>query len=112
MNRLLKQHRQMADVVKAMSRGGGKRHGRHDGGDGHGRRRGRSAPGITPPGGGMGKMGGALGGLGGGMGGMPDLDKLRALGGGKLPPRYGRASGGMPGMGAGFPGLPGLPKKK
>ena len=109
-NRLLKQHRQMADVVKAMSRGGGKGMAGMMAAMGMGGGGGGLPPGITPPGGGIGKMGGALGGLGGGMGGMPDLDKLRALGGGKLPGMGG--PGGMPSVGAGFPGLPGLPKKK
>ena len=56
----------------------------------------------------MGKMGGYGVVLAAEWGGMPDLDKLRALGGGKLP----GAPGGLPGMGNGFPGLPGLPKKK
>jgi signal recognition particle subunit SRP54 len=106
-NKLLKMHRQMADMMKMM---GGKK-------------------------GGMMKqmMGGLAGkmGLGGGMGGMPDLSKmdpkqLEALakqaeaagikpgslpglgGGGGLP---GLAGGRLPGLG-GLPGLPGLPKKK
>eukprot|EP01037_Dinobryon_pediforme_P018499 gene18499-18776_t len=93
-NRLLKQHRQMADMFKAMSRGGGKgmaqmaaMMGAMGGGGGPG--------GAAPPG-----MGGSpLGGLGG-----PDLDALKALGGGKpgAPP-----SGGLPGL----PGLPGFRKK-
>ncbi|PSM19272.1 MULTISPECIES: signal recognition particle protein [Nitratireductor] len=105
-NKLLKMHRQMADMMKAM---GGK-------GKGGGAMRGLM--------GGMAqKMG--LGGLGGGMGGMPDLSKMdpkqleqlqkqaeaAGLGGG-LP------GGGLPGL-PGAPklpglgtGLPGLPKKK
>jgi signal recognition particle subunit SRP54 len=53
-NRLLKQHRQMADAFKMMSRDGGK---------------------------GFARMAGMMG--GGGAGGM---DRLKALGGGKLPP--------------------------
>jgi signal recognition particle subunit SRP54 len=105
-NRLLKQHRQMADVVKAMSRGGGK--GMAGMMAAMGMVGGGLPPGVTPPGGGMGKMGG-LGGMGG-MGG-PDLDRLRALGGGKLPGQGMGQPGGLPGMGQGFPGLPGLPKK-
>ena len=51
-NRLLKQHRQMADAFKMMSRDGGK---------------------------GFARMAGMLGGGGGG------LDRLKALGGGKVP---------------------------
>ena len=110
-NKVLKMHRGMADMMKAM--GGGK-------------------------GGGMMKqmMGGlankmGLGGLGGGMGGMggmPDLSKmdpkqLEALA--KQAEASGfRPGGGMPGLGGGLPGLggpklpglgggfPGLPKKK
>ena len=110
-NKLLKMHRQMADMMKAM---GGKK------------------------GGGMMKqmMGGlaskmGLGGMGGGMG-MPDLSKmdpkqLEALA--KQAEAAGIKPGGLPGLGAGglpglggpklpglggggFPGLPGLPKKK
>ena len=54
-NRLLKQHRQMADTFKMMSRDGGK---------------------------GFARMAGMLGGGGGGAGG---LDRLKALGGGKVP---------------------------
>ena len=106
-NKLLKMHRQMADMMKMM---GGKK------------------------GGGLMKqmMGGLAGkmGLGGGMGGMPDLSKMDpkqlealakqaeaagikpgsmpGLGGGGLP---GLGGGRLPGLG-GLPGLPGLPKKK
>jgi signal recognition particle subunit SRP54 len=97
-NKLLKMHRQMADMMKAM---GGK-------GKGGGMMRGMM-------GGLANKMG--LGGLGGGMmpgGGMPDLSKMdpkqlealqkqaeaAGLGGG-LP------KGGLPGLGGGLPGLPG-----
>jgi signal recognition particle subunit SRP54 len=57
-NRLLKQHRQMADMVKSMSRGGGK---------------------------GMKQMAAMMGGLGGGMGGGPDMARLKAMGGGRMP---------------------------
>jgi signal recognition particle subunit SRP54 len=106
-NKLLKMHRGMADMMKAM--GGGK-------------------------GGGMMKqmMGGlankmGLGGLGGGMGGMPDLSKLdpkqlealqkqaEAAGLGRpgsMPGLPGLGGPKLPGLGGGFPGLPGLPKKK
>jgi signal recognition particle subunit SRP54 len=109
-NKLLKMHRGMADMMKAM--GGGK-------------------------GGGMMKqmMGGlankmGLGGLGG-MSGMPDLSSmdpkqlealakqaeaagikpgsLPGLGSGGLP---GLGGPKLPGLGGGFPGLPGLSKKK
>lgn len=70
-NRLLKQHRQMADMFKAMGRGKG--------------------------------LGGLLGAMGMGGGGGADMERLKALGGGKLP--SGDASGGpAPGLG----GLPGL----
>jgi signal recognition particle subunit SRP54 len=82
-NRLLKQHRQMADMFKMMSRDGGK---------------------------GMAKMAAMMGGMPGGMpgagGGMPDLSKLQGLGGapgGGLP--------GLPGGMGGLPGLP-FGKKK
>ena len=101
-NKLLKMHRQMADMMKAM---GGKK------------------------GGGMMKqmMGGLAGKMGmGGMGGMPDLSsmdpkQLEALskqmessGLGKGMPGGLPGLGGpkLPGLGGGFPGLPGLPKKK
>ena len=106
-NRLLKQHRQMADMVKSLSRGGGKGLAGMMSALGGG---GGMPPGFTPPGGGMGKLSGGFG------GGMPDLDKLRALGGGKLPSDAsglpGNLPGGLPNLGSGFPGFPGLPKKK
>ncbi len=105
-NKLLKMHRQMADMMKAM---GGKKGG-----------------GMMKQmmGGLAGKMG--LGGMGG-MGGMPDLSKMdpkelealarqaEAAGLGKGLPG---GMGGLPGLGGklpglgGLPGLPGLPKKK
>ena len=94
-NRLLKQHRQMADMVKSMSRGGGK---------------------------GMKQMAAMMGGLGGGgMGGGPDLARLKAMGGGRMPEPgademkalqdrlAGLGGGQLPG---GLPGLPGFPPKK
>jgi len=99
-NRLLKQHRQMADMVKAMSKGGGRGMGgmmaamKALGGQGGG--------GGMPPGG----MGGA---------GMPDLDRLKALGAGKLPGLGGggQTPPGFPGMGGPTPpGLPNFPFKK
>ena len=101
-NKLLKMHRQMADMMKMM---GGKK-------------------------GGMMKqmMGGLAGkmGLGGGMGGMPDLSgmdpkQLEALAKqaeaagikpGSLPGLGGSGGLRLPGLGGGLPGLPGLPKKK
>jgi signal recognition particle subunit SRP54 len=88
-NRLLKSHRQMADAFKMMSRDGGKGFARMAGMLGMG-------------------MGGAPGGAPAGMGGLggPDLEKLKALGAGKLP------GGGLPGLGGGAPppgGFPGLP---
>jgi signal recognition particle subunit SRP54 len=92
-NRLLKQHRQMADMFKAMSRGGGKGMAQMAammgglGGPG-----GASPGGLSPPG----IKRSPLAGLGG-----PDLDVLKALGGGKL---------GAPPTG-GLPGLPGFRKK-
>jgi len=110
-NKLLKMHRQMADMMKAM---GGK-------GKGGGMMK-QMMGGLAS------KMG--LGGMGG-MGGMPDLSKLDpkqlealqkqaeaaglkpgsmpGLPGGGMP---GLPGGGLPGLGGGFPGLPGLPKKK
>ncbi|MCT7376489.1 signal recognition particle protein [Chelativorans salis] len=103
-NKLLKMHRQMADMMKAMG-GKGKK-------------------------GGMmrGMMGGMAQKMGlGGMGGMPDLSKMdpkelealqKQVGGAGLP-QGGLPKGlpGLPGGGGGLPGLPGgglpgLPKKK
>jgi len=112
-NKLLKMHRQMADVMKMM---GGK-------GKGGGLMK-------QMMGGLAGKMG--LGGMGGGLGGgLPDLSNidprelealqkqaeaaglkpggLPGLGSGGLPGLKGAR---LPGLGGGFPGLPGLPKKK
>ncbi|PWE55165.1 signal recognition particle protein [Metarhizobium album] len=109
-NKLLKMHRQMADMMKMM------------GGKGKGGMMKQMMGGLAS------KMG--LGGMGG-MGGMPDLSSLdpkqlealqkqaEAAGLGKpggLPglgsgmPGLGGAK--LPGLGGGFPGLPGLPKKK
>ena len=92
LNRLLKQHRQMADTFKAMSRDGGKSMARM----------------AQMMGGGMpGGMGG-----GGGMpgGGMPDMDALKQLTGGKMPSmeelqKLTGGSGGLPGLGNLPPGL-------
>ncbi|MEH6663591.1 MAG: signal recognition particle protein [Brevundimonas sp.] len=93
-NRLLKQHRQMADAVKALSRGGGKN---------------------------LQKMA-AMMGMGGMGPGGADMARLQAMGGGKLPPPDPEKLKSMlPGLGApggpdlppgGLPGLPGFPPKK
>jgi signal recognition particle subunit SRP54 len=118
-NKLLKMHRQMADMMKMM------------GGKGKGGMMKQMMGGLAS------KMGlGGMGGGMGGMGGMPDLSKLdpkqlealqkqaqaAGLKPGSMPglPGGGLPGGGMPGLGApklpglggGFPGLPGLPKKK
>ncbi len=111
-NKLLKMHRQMADMMKMM------------GGKGKGGFMKQMMGGLA------GKMG--LGGMGG-MGGMPDLSKMdpkqlealakQAEAAGIKPgslPGMGGGMGGMPGLGGpklpglggGFPGLPGMPKKK
>jgi len=84
-NRLLKQHRQMSDVVKSMSRDGGK---------------------------GFARMAGALSGMGG-MGGA-DMARLRAMGGGKLgaPGGLPGLGGDQPNTPGGLPGMGGLPFKK
>ena len=84
-NRLLKQHRQMADAFKMMSRDGGK---------------------------GFARMAQMMGGGGG-------MDRLKAMGGGKLPPpdesqleelgKLAQQGGGLPGLGKGLPGAPKLP---
>ncbi|MBB4003727.1 signal recognition particle protein [Aurantimonas endophytica] len=107
-NKLLKMHRQMADVMKSMGKGKGGMMQKMMGGL-------------------AGKMG--LGGLPGGMGGgMPDLSKMdpkeleamarAAQGGGGMPglprgmpPGFG-GMGGLPGLPGGAPRLPGLPGKK
>jgi signal recognition particle subunit SRP54 len=83
-NRLLKQHRQMADAFKAMSRDGGKGFAQMA------KMMGGAPGGGAPPG-----MGGP-GGPGGGQ--MPDLSKLQGLSG---------LGGGSPF--GGLPKLPGLP---
>lgn len=92
-NKLLKMHRQMADMMKAM---GGK-------GKGGGMMRGMMGGLASKMG-----LGGMMPGMGG-MGGMPDLSKmdpkqLEAL------QKQAEAAGlgkGMPNLGGGFPGLPG-----
>jgi signal recognition particle subunit SRP54 len=102
-NKLLKMHRQMADMMKSM--------------------KGKKGGGM------MGKMMGGLAGKmglpGGGMGGMPDLSKMSpkelealqkqaeaaGLGGPGAPKLPGLGGPALPGLGSG-PALPGLPKKK
>ncbi len=97
-NKLLKMHRQMADMMKAMGKGKGI----------------------------FGKMG-AMAGMGGGMPAMDPaaLQRLAQGGGipgglpglpsgvpGSLPGLPGFGGGKLPGLGGGLPGIPGLPKKK
>ena len=89
-NRLLKMHRQMADVMKMM--GGGKGKGM------------------------AGQLGKMFGIGGGGMGGMPQptpeqIEALQKQMGGKLPDFPGGAGGALPPMPKGVPGLPGLGPK-
>jgi len=79
-NRLLKQHRQMADVFKSMSRDGGK---------------------------GFARMAQAMGGQMGGLGG-PDMARLKAMGGGRPPEGAPGQVGGLPGLPGSAPNLPGL----
>ncbi len=83
-NRLLKQHRQMADAFKAMSKDGGK--------------------GFARMAGMMGGGGGAdrLKSLGGGKLAMPDQTQLEELG------KMAAGGGKLPGLGDGLPKLPGL----
>ncbi|MFN7534881.1 MAG: signal recognition particle protein [Brevundimonas sp.] len=93
-NRLLKQHRQMQDAVKMMTKGGGKN---------------------------LARMAQAMGLPGMGGPGGTDMARLKAMGGGKLPAPSGDemkalqdrlagiGGGSVPG---GLPGLPGLPTKK
>ncbi|PHR92341.1 MAG: signal recognition particle protein [Robiginitomaculum sp.] len=100
-NKLLKMHRQMADMMKKLGKGGK---------------------------GGKGGMKGLMGGMGGGPnggmpgmpgGGMPDmggmdakmLEDMKKQMGGKLPGLGTGLGGGLPGLGGGLPGLGG-PKKK
>ena len=108
-NKLLKMHRQMSDMMKSMK---GKK-----GGGMMGKMMGGLAGKMGLPGGGM-----------GGLGGMPDLSSMdpkqlealqkqaeaAGLGGGGLaggaPKLPGLGGPGLPGLGG--PGLPGLPKKK
>ena len=85
-NKLLKMHRQMADMMKAMGKGKGL----------------------------FGKMG-AMAGMGGGMPQMDPAALQQLARSGGLPGLPGGMPGGLPGLPGGlggFPGLPGLPKKK
>ena len=93
-NRLLKMHRQMADMMKQMGRGKGM----------------------------FARMGGMLGGMGGGAPAIDPAELEKFAKGGALPGLPGGLPTGAPGLppkfklpglgGGGFPGLPGLPKKK
>ena len=95
LNRLIKQHRQMSDTFKTMSRDGGKSMARI----------------AQMMGGGMPGMPGGMGGGGAGAaGGMPDMEQLKALTGGKMPSmeelqKLTGGSGGLPGLGNLPPGL-------
>jgi signal recognition particle subunit SRP54 len=86
-NKLLKMHRQMADMMKAMGKGKGL----------------------------FGKMG-AMAGMGGGMPPMDPAALQQLARGGGMPGGLPGLPGGMPGLppglGGGLPGLPGFPKKK
>ena len=88
-NKLLKMHRQMADMMKKMGKGGMK--------------------GMMSN-----MMGGGMPDMSGGAGGMGDIDPKmiadmqKKMGGTRLP---GLGGGGLPGLGGGLPGLGG-PKKK
>jgi len=93
LNRLLNQHRQMADTFKAMSRDGGR-----------GMAKMAQMMGMGGPGGGMPGTGG------GAPGGMPDMEQLKQLTGGKMPSmeelqKLTGGSGGLPGLGNLPPGL-------
>jgi signal recognition particle subunit SRP54 len=98
-NRLLKQHRQMADAFKAMSRDGGKSMARMAQMMGMGGGAGGMPPGGMP-GGGMPSQADLAKMMGGAPGGGPTLSGLSGLGGGPK----------LPGLGGG--GLPGLPFNK
>ena len=101
-NKLLNQHRQMADTFKAMSRDGGKSFARM-----------AQAMGLGGPGGMPGMPGGAgappapggMPGMGGTPPNMADMEKaLKQLGGGKMPDMAELQK--MLGKGGGMPGLP------
>jgi signal recognition particle subunit SRP54 len=103
-NKLLKMHLQMSDMMKKMGKGGMK------GLMG-------SLGGMMGGGGMMGKMMGGMGGMPGGMGGMPDLSKMDPKELERMAREMGMGGGGMPKLpglpgAGGFPGLPGIGKKK
>jgi signal recognition particle subunit SRP54 len=86
-NKVLKMHRNMSDMMKRLGKGGLKNLAGMMGGGGMG----------GMGGGGMGPGGMGGGGKGGGMGAsQAQLDALKSLGGGKLP---GLGGGGLPGLG-------------
>ena len=90
-NKLLKMHRQMADMMKAMG----------------GKGKGKMKQMMNMLGGGGGMPGGLPGGMGGMGGGMPDLSKLDANQLAELQKQAGSlGGGGLPGLGG--PKLPGL----
>jgi signal recognition particle subunit SRP54 len=95
LNRLLKQHRQMADTFKMMARQGPKGLARMLGG-------------IPGMGGSAAGMPGA--GMGGGAGGMPDMAELQKMAqSGQMPDleqlkKLAGKSGSLPGLGGGLPG--------
>jgi len=100
-NKLLKMHLQMSDMMKKMGKGGMK------GLMG-------SLGGMMGGGGMMGKMMGGMPGGMGGMGGMPDLSKMDPKELERMAREMGMGGGGMPKLpgAGGFPGLPGIGKKK
>ncbi|WP_140985809.1 signal recognition particle protein [Asticcacaulis tiandongensis] len=110
-NRLLKQHRQMADAFKMMSKNGGKGFGNMA------KMLGMGGMGGMPSAAQMQQMGKSLGQQTPEIGADPiaDMERLKQLGAGQMPPGLK-----LPGMGGGgLPGLPGLggassfnPKKK
>ena len=97
-NKLLKMHRQMADMMKAMGKKkGGMLGGLFGGG----------AP--SPD-----EIAAARAEMGGAGGGTPNLDpdalaKMARQAGGGMPGLPGLGGGALPGLGGGMPGLPGLP---
>jgi len=100
-NRLLKQHQQMAAMMKKMGKSGRKGLMGMFGGGGGAEMLPPDAGGMSPPGGlpGSGMPGGGMPG-----GGMPGMPGMPGLGGGGLPP-------GLPGMMGGRGGKPGKKKR-
>jgi signal recognition particle subunit SRP54 len=102
-NKLLKMHRQMADMMKAMGKNKGLLSRMFGGGGGAG-----GMPEPTPEMLEQLQKGMPPGGPGGGMPGLPP-----GFGGGGLPGLGGRGLPGLPGLGGGkLPGFPGFPGKK